>query len=128
MQVRYKQFNQQPSFAEICGPARKRKTVKKTFAQKKVLGPKAVKQKTLVISKAKQLLSRMKPYTAEVFAELIKVVKVNPNMSLEDISSIVFKNLKAKDSSKHYSGSVVSTVYLMALKEGAITTKLLSKK
>lgn len=128
MQVRYKRFIEQPSFAEVCGPTRKPKTVKKTFAQKKFAKSRQIKQKVVVASKTKQLLSKLKPYQAEVLTELIKVIKVNPNLALEDIASQVFRNLKAKNPNEQYSGSVVSTVYLMALKEGAITTKLLVKE
>jgi len=121
--MRYKRFNQQPSFGEVCGPVRKPKIGAKTFAQKKFAQSKSIKQKTVVESKAKQLISKLKPYNAKVLAELIRVVKANPNLALEDIYSNVFRNLKAKNPNEQYSGSVVSSVYLIAKKEGVIEVK-----
>jgi len=76
--------------------------------------------KTIVEIKAKQMLESLKPYEKIYFEELLKEIKLNPGMSIMDISLKVARTLKAKNPSENYTDGGVTRLYQAGVKFGAI--------
>jgi hypothetical protein len=125
MRIKYKNLRNQPSFAEVCGPGKKPrpKAKLKTFTEKRIAGFGKPKRKIVVEANVKEVLTLIKPRYAEVFTELIEVVRKHPNLAFEDIASHVFRNLKARDKTVHYPASAVVIAYKLAKAKGAIKTE-----
>lgn len=76
--------------------------------------------KTIVEIKAKQMLESLKPYEKIYFEELLKEIKLNPGMSIMDISLKVARTLKAKNPGENYTDGGVTRLYQAGVKFGAI--------
>lgn len=82
-------------------------------------GRKAV-MKIIVADKAKQMLESLRPIDKLYFEEMLKEIKLNPNMAVDDISVKVMRTLKARNPNEYYAPSAVRRLYQAGVKVGAI--------
>ncbi len=76
--------------------------------------------KTIVESKAKQMFESLKPNEKLYFEEMLKEIKLNPGMAIDDIYVRVIRTLKATNPDKYYAPGAVRRLYQAGVKVGAI--------
>lgn len=82
-------------------------------------GRKAV-VKMIVADKAKQMFKSLKPSDKLCFEEMLKEIKLNPNMALDDIAVKVIRTLKNANPNEYYAPGAVRRLYQAGVKVGAI--------
>ena len=101
----------------------KAERTKGTFFYNSKMTGRAPTKKTIVQAKADRMLKSLKPRIAAVFLKMLEEIRLNPRITIEDLSVKVIKEMSLREPNEIHPVNSVFMLYRAARKESVILSE-----